>query len=140
MSEMPPSTPPPMGSYTPPPPAGGGYTPPPSGSSDRQLMLALCYLFFLGLIPLLTRKEDRDIQWHAKNGLGLFLVYLIFQVLLVVIQWVIPASGCGVGALMSVLGCVVFLGYLAAVIMGIMKALKGDRLRLPAISDFADKS
>src|SRR5207237_342824 len=77
MSETP-SAPP---TYTPPPPPGGGsYTPPPppppppagggtAPGSDRTLMVVLSYLWILALIPLLTKKDDKEVQWHAKNGL-----------------------------------------------------------------------
>ena len=60
-----------------PPPPGGGYTPPPApaggapASSDRTMMVALSYLWILALIPLLMKKEDKEVQWHAKNGLAI---------------------------------------------------------------------
>ena len=45
----------PGGSYTPPPPPPAGKT---SGSSDRTLMVVLAYIWILGLIPLLVKKDD----------------------------------------------------------------------------------
>ncbi|MBV9497217.1 MAG: hypothetical protein JOZ54_23480, partial [Acidobacteria bacterium] len=82
MSEYPPPTVPPA---TPPPPGGGSYTPPPGGSyppppppvggapsSDRTIMLVLSYLGILSLIPFFMKKDDAEVQWHAKNGVALF--------------------------------------------------------------------
>ena len=90
MSEIPPPNVPPA---YPPPTGGGSYTPPPPpppggaapASSDRTLMVILSYLGLLALIPYLTKKEDPDIHWHAKNGVGL----LILDVVIMVAWWVI---------------------------------------------------
>jgi hypothetical protein len=34
-------------------------------SSNRNIMIVLSYLWLLALIPLLTEKEDKEVQWHA---------------------------------------------------------------------------
>ena len=120
----------PGSSYTPPPPAGA----PPTG--DRQLMLVLSYIFFLGLIPLIMRGQDKEIRWHAINGLGLFGVYVIVSILWAILNNFMPAE---VGCALSFVGCGIFIAYLAVAIFGIMKALKGQRLRIPLISDIADR-
>lgn len=140
MTDMPPPPVPPV--YTPPPPSGGGsYTPPPPpgagpGASDRTIMIVLSYLGILALIPLLVKKEDREVQWHARNGLMMFAAYIVILILWSVFQHFMPSAiTCG----LSFVGCVLWLGYLALCIMGIMKGLRGERLRLPMISDFADK-
>jgi len=41
---------------------------------------------------------------------------------------------CGI----AVIHCVLALGFLAVIVMAIMKALKGGRMRFPVISEFAD--
>ncbi|MGA7616561.1 MAG: DUF4870 domain-containing protein [Thermoanaerobaculia bacterium] len=144
MSEMPPPNVPPG---TPPPPSGGSYAPPPpppppppgsSGSSDRTLMLVLSYLGILALIPLLVRKDDREVQWHAKNGLAMFIAYFVVMIVLWILEWVFR-SGCVIGAALGFINCIVGIGYLVVIIMGIVKATKGERFRLPVVSDFADK-
>src|SRR3954454_17387976 len=128
MSEIPPPTVPPA---TPPPPGGGSYTPPPPPppggaapqSSDRTVMLVLSYLGILCLIPLLAKKDDPEVQWHAKNGLALFfaeLVWIVIRIALIFIH--IPGLGCG----MAVIGCVVWIGFLALSILCIMKAVNGQ--------------
>jgi uncharacterized membrane protein len=138
---VPPSTPPPEGgSYTPPPPPppglGGPSGPGPGASSDRTLMLVLSYLGILALIPLITKKEDPDIQWHAKNGLAITVAWVVFWIAYTIIQYAMPSS---IACAMSAVGCVLSLGWLVVTIMAIMKALKGQRLRVPVVSDFADK-
>ena len=144
MSEIPPPTVPPA---TPPPPGGGSYTPPPpppplpggtSPSSDRTLMIVLSYLGLLALIPYLTKKEDADIHWHAKNGVGLLILDVVIWVVFLIITWVLPSNllGCGVGMLQ----CVVWIGLLALHVYCIIQAVGGKRPRIPVVTDFAEKS
>ena len=137
-----------MTSVPPPPPPGGTYTPPPpppagasGGSSDRTLMLALSYIYFLGIIPLIARKDDREVKWHAINGLLLFAAYVVLQIIWSVLSnFVLADVGCGLGIALSAVSCLLAIGYIVAFIMAIMKALKGERMRFPVISDMADKS
>lgn len=138
MSETPytPPPPPPGGSYTPPPPppppAGGGAAP----GGDRTIMLILSYLGILSLIPLLTKKDDPEVQWHAKNGLILFgaqIAWVILYTILIVTR--IPLLGCG----MSVVSCVVWIGFLVLTILCIVKAVQGGRFRIPVLTDLAEK-
>ncbi len=138
MSEMPPSVPPSM-----PPPPGGGYAPPPPppsqggpASSDRTMMLVLSYLGILALIPLLTKKDDPEVQWHAKNGLAIFVAWVVVSIAWAVIQAFLPDT---LGCALSFVSCGISIAGLAIVVMAIMKAVKGERLRLPVVSDFADK-
>ena len=137
MSTVPPSTPPPGGTYTPPPP------PPPVGgpapSSDRTLMIVLAYFGILCLIPLLTKKDDPEVQWHAKNGLAFVVFDIVLWIALFIVGIFlrhIPVAGCGI---MTALNCIVGIGILVIHVMGIIKGVNGQRFRLPVVSDFADK-
>ena len=133
MSTIPPSTPPPGGTYTPPPPPPGGGGP---ASSDRTLMVVLAYLWILALIPLLTKKEDREVQWHAKNGLAILGAEIAVWLIFFILGFAIPdIAGCG----LSMISCVVWIGFLVVRILCIVKATSGQRFRVPMISDFADK-
>ena len=142
MSQIPPPTVPPA---TPPPP-GGGYTPPPPpppggatpGGSDRTLMVVLSYLWILALIPLLAKKDDREVQWHAKNGLALLVAEIALQLLLWVIGMFVPA-GVGIGCGIATIQCIVWIGFLVLRVICIVKGVAGQRYRVPVISDFADK-
>jgi uncharacterized membrane protein len=99
-------------------------------------MLVLSYLGFLALVPFFAKKDDPEIQWHAKNGVALFGAEVVWVILEIVLAFVrIPFLGCGV----SVIGCVVWIGFLALSIIGIMKAVKGERFRIPIITDMAEK-
>lgn len=136
MSSIPPTVPPPPGggSYTPPPspPPGGA----PGASSDRTIMLVLSYLGLLALVPLLMKKDDREVQWHAKNGLAIFGAWVVLCIVYFIIQTFLPSVvSCGT----SLIGCVLSIGYIVVIILAIVKATSGQRFRLPVISDMADK-
>ena len=141
MSEIPPPTvppatpPPPGGSYTPPPPPSGGAGP---ASSDRTLMVVLSYLGLLALIPYLTKKEDPDIHWHAKNGVGLLIMDVVVGVAFWVVTMVMPSNmiGCGI----CVVQCVIWLGIFALHIYCLIQAVGGKRPRIPVVTDFAEKT
>ncbi|HXG57922.1 MAG TPA: DUF4870 domain-containing protein [Thermoanaerobaculia bacterium] len=137
MSEMPPPNVPPS---TPPPP-GGSYTPPPAGGgpapgSDRTLMVVLSYLWILALIPLLTKKEDPDVQWHAKNGLALFGVEIAFWIVTIIAGQFVPGMlGCG----LATIECAIWIGFLVLRVILIVKGVGGQRMRIPVVTDLAEK-
>jgi uncharacterized membrane protein len=146
MSELPPPTIPPA---TPPPPGGGSYTPPPppppggygsgpSTSSDRTLMIVLSYLGLLALIPYLTKKEDPEIHWHAKNGMGLLILDIIVMVGWWLIGMVLGNTIVGCGA--SMIGCVIYLAIFALHVYCIIQAVGGKRPNIPVVTDFAQKT
>src|SRR5688572_33231418 len=129
MTQIPPPTVPPT---TPPPPGGGAYTPPPpppppaggAGGSDRTLMVVLSYLWILALIPLLTKKDDREVQWHAKNGIGILIGEIAIWIVITAISYAAPnLFGCGV----SVISCVIWIGFLVIRILAIVKGVAGQR-------------
>lgn len=126
--EVPPSSPPPPQA---PPPAGRGGT----VSPNRTIMVILAYLGPFALIPLLTEKEDSEVQWHAKHGLVLLATWFILWIALLIIS-AIPMLGAPLGCLISI---ILPLAILVVHLICILKALNGERFRLPYISDFADQ-
>jgi len=116
------------GAPVPPPPPS---PPPQAASSNRSVMLVLAYLGILALVPLLTEKNDREVQWHAKHGLVLLVAYLVLTVGLFVASMVVGVIG--------MLQIPLWLGYLVVIILGITNALNGKRFLIPGVSDFADK-
>jgi len=122
-----PPTPPPT--YTPPPPTSGG-----AESPNRKIMLVLSYLGLLSLIPLLVEKDDREVQWHAKNGTILAVVEILAAVAMVIVGHV-PGLNC-VGCLVWPIICVIFL---VISILCIIKALNGERFVIPILSQYVDR-
>ncbi len=123
-----------------PPAPDAPETPPPSPpfqqpSPNRVPMLVLAYLGIFALIPLLVEKEDAEVQWHAKHGLVLLVSWIVIGMIVAILS-LMPFVG-------WVLGCAVapfmWLVILIIQIVGMIKALKGERLIIPGISDYADR-
>ena len=133
MSE--PGVPPPPYTPPPPPPTVGGSGP---VSSNRSLMIVLSYFGPLALIPLLTEKNDPEVQWHAKHGLVLFaadIIYFIAVSILVGMMQRVIGYGCFSGMIFRVF----YLLPTVVHILCIIKGVNGQRFIIPGISQYADR-
>ena len=136
----PPAAPPPAAPPPPPPEEppraaeSGGKV-----SENRAVWIVLSYLGLLALIPFFVEKEDREVQWHAKHGLVLTVVEIVVIIGLQIVVMILGAVSGGLGCIAGPIFPFLLLGILVVHIMAIVKGLKGDRLRLPGISDYADK-
>jgi len=89
-------------------------------------MCILSYLGILALIPYLQNKKDVFIQFHAKQGLNMAIVFVgIFFV--IGILSVIP----GINLLCPLLYVIAFTGELVYTVMGILSSTKGEMKLLP---------
>lgn len=90
-------------------------------------MAVLAYIIFF--IPLLTAdKDDPFVKYHVKQGLVLFIYWVISWV----VGTVIPIIGWVLYPLLIVLGLILL-------IMGIVKAAEGKEAPLPVIGKYANK-
>ena len=92
-----------------------------------KMMLVLAYLGILSLVPMLTVKDSEFVKWHGKNGLVLGVGGFIALSILGAIPFV------------QFIVCLGFPGLIVLDVMSMMKALRGERWRLPGIADLADK-
>jgi uncharacterized membrane protein len=103
-------------------------------SSNRNVMIVLSYLWLLALVPLLTEKDDKEVQWHAKHGLVLMVAEIFIWIVISIILGPLGIFGC-IAALFTPL----MLGELILHVMCIIKGINGQRLIIPGISEFANK-
>jgi len=112
-------------------------TPPPASDSaesgNRGVMIILSYLWILALIPLLLEKDDKEVQWHAKNGLLLTMVEVILQLLFNAI------AVTGIGCVFAIFIPFIFIGFTIIRVIAIVKGLNGQRLVIPGLSQYVDK-
>jgi fumarate reductase subunit D len=87
---------------------------------SNKLFAALSYLWILSAIFLLFKKDSPFIQFHAKQGLVLFIASMVLHF--------IPIFG-------WLLQIVVF----AFVVTGIVTAFQGKWFKLPLVSSLAEK-
>ena len=99
-------------------------------------LIVLAYTGFLGFIPLLTEKEDREVRWHARNGLALFAALVALGVASTAVSVLMPRLGCVYAVGMSI--AVVL--YVLCAVVGVVKALQGLRLYVPGVSRYAGHS
>lgn len=90
-------------------------------------MAILAYIFFF--VPLLTdAKNDPFVKYHVKQGLLVFIGWIIANV----IDWVLPWS-------LTWISTLLYLTVTVLMVMGIMNAAKGEQEPLPVIGQFAKK-
>jgi uncharacterized membrane protein len=111
----------------------------PKASSNRGTLIVLAYLWPLVIVPLLVRKHDRDVRWHAAHG----LLLMAFELLAFAAMWVaiafVTVIAFGVGMVLSL--CLVFawIAVLGLRLVAIVRELNGRRLVVPGVSVFADR-
>ena len=92
----------------------------------NKILAAISYLWILCLIPLLTKKDSKFAQFHAKQGLVLFGIELIAYVLSLLFYFLF------IGQLISIALVVIS-------IIGIIKAYNGEWYKMPYIYDWSQK-
>jgi uncharacterized membrane protein len=134
MSE--PGVPPPPPTYNPPPPPSGAA---PTVSPNRKLMIVLSYIWFLFIIPLVSEKDDPEVQWHAKHGMVLFLAEILVYVALWVVGMVLNNILGGLGCAFAFARWAVRAGFLVLRILCIVKGVNGERFIIPGLSDYVSR-
>lgn len=101
---------------------------PKAGGSKNTTMAVIAYILFF--VPLLTgdAKKDAFVKFHTKQGLVLFLLVVLLNVL----GWIVPFY------FWFMISWILSLGTLVLLIIGISNALGGKQQPLPLIGKFAD--
>jgi uncharacterized membrane protein len=105
----------------------------PEASARRAAVLVLCYLPLLGLIALAVEKRDREVRWHARNGLLLFSAVAAIGAAATLVGFLLPSFGC----LYPVIMLAALVAYALVTILATVKAIQGERLFVPGISRHA---
>ncbi len=96
-----------------------------------KIQLVLSYFSILCLIPLLTVKDSKFVNFHAKQGLVLVGAGVAFSVVNTILSMIFAPLG--------FLGCLIGPALLVVSVLGIIKSLKGEWWRIPGVADVADK-
>ncbi len=102
-------------------------TPQKEESGKINAIAILSYLWLLFLVPLLGAKDDAFAQFHAKQGLTLFGLWLVGFIIAL-----IPVLGWIISFIINIV-------ILVFAIMGIINVVKGKKEELPVIGQYADK-
>ena len=105
---------------------------------DRVLLL-FDYLGPLALFSLLASRRE-FVKWHAKQGLvlsvtvvALYIIARTIHILMLKILW--PVFG---DLFWAAVGLLV-LGILLLILLCIVRALEGERFKIPMLGDLADR-
>ena len=96
----------------------------------NKVMAVLSYIGILCLIPLLAAKESKFAQFHAKQGLVLFLAEVLLSIL-----YAIPV----LNVVMVFVGWIIYILLVVLAIMGIVNALQGKYWKMPVLGGMAEK-
>ena len=111
-------------------------------TDNNKVFGVLSYLGILCLIPLLAKKDDEFVHFHAKQGLVLFIVEIIWFVISSIISGMLLVRfifGGGMLGLWNIISTLVSLGFIALVIIGIINVVQNQKKELPLIGQFAEK-
>lgn len=86
---------------------------------ENKLIASLSYLWILFLVPLVLRKESKFCQFHAKQGLILFILSLF--------SWV------------PLVGWLIFIAVIVIALIGIYKAYLGEYWEIPYLGKWVKK-
>jgi uncharacterized membrane protein len=89
----------------------------------NKTLAALSYIWILFLIPLLTKRDSKFAQFHAKQGLVLFIIE-IFSGLII---W------------FPLFGQLFALFLVITSVMGAVKAYNGEWWEMPAVYEWSKK-
>lgn len=88
-------------------------------AEDNKIMAVFSYLWVLCLVPLLLRRDSEFLQFHARQGLVLFIASFL--------AW-FPFLG-------QILGLVI----LVVAILAMIKAYNGEEWKIPLVYELSKK-
>lgn len=89
----------------------------------NKTIAALSYVWILCLVPLLGKRDSKYAQFHAKQGLVLFIVEIVASLLF----W------------FPFFGQLIMLALVVISVMGIVKTLNGEWWEVPYIYEWSKK-
>lgn len=90
-------------------------TPAPA-ASDRNMFAAFSYVWFIAIVMIAIKRQDKYIMFHAKQALILAIISLITWIpLLWMVSWII--------------GIIVFIGC----VIGFINAWQGKEFQIPVV-------
>lgn len=115
---------------------------PANDSEDAQknkAMGILSYIGFLVFIPLFGAKDSKFAQFHAKQGLTLFILEVAYSIAVGIIKGILyaifPWRLLGVYYAISSILSLASIFFLVMAILGIVNAAQGQKTKLPIVGE-----
>jgi|GEM_PF-2258951 len=106
----------------------------PAVSGDWQA--AIAYFSFLFLYTAWAKSDSPSHMWHAKNGAGLFVVYLGLYIVMNILVTVLPV---GMMSLLALIMNLINLAIGIASLWGAWNAWKGKQWTIPVVTNIGQK-
>lgn len=108
-------------------------------TDQDRLLLVFGYLGPLAMFSLLASRRE-FVKWHAKQGLVLFAVLAALYVVLKTLYTIMNRYlWWWIGELFWGAVWLVALGALLLMMLCIVRALEGERFKIPVLGDIADR-
>lgn len=114
---------------------------------DINVGSLLCYLpvclisLIYSIIVIATDKENKQVRFHAFQSLILSVAYIVVVIVLQVFAMIVGVAlnSAAIASLIGLLVLVVLVGFLGAMIFGMIKGYQGQQFKFPIIGDMAEK-
>ena len=108
-------------------------------SDQDRVLLVFGYLGPLSLVSLIASRRE-FVKWHAKQGLVLSATLVVVYPVLKFIRWVLDSLLWAVfGELFWIAAWMTVVGVVVAMLVCIVRALEGERFKLPMLGELADR-
>jgi len=108
-------------------------------TDQDRLLLVFAYLGPLGLLALVAGRKE-FVKWHAKQGVLLSLIVAGLWIVARGVYLLIRAKLWALlGTLFAGAAALTGLGVILVVFLCIVRALEGERFKVPLIGDLADE-
>ena len=104
-------------------------------ATNNKAMGILAYLGILVLVPIFAAKESRFARFHANQGLVLAITEIAYGIVISIINAIMFAISWRIAAITGTIFGILWLGFLAFSILGIINAANGKTDPLPVIGN-----
>jgi uncharacterized membrane protein len=98
-----------------------------SQEKEDRLLAAISYVFILGLIPYIAEKKEDFIRFHMRQGLTLFVIWLVITLGLFLLSFIFAPFGVGVSDFFKIINRLVLLVYIIIMVIWFYFAWQGKK-------------
>ncbi len=106
-------------------------------SGGERALAALGYLPLLFLVPLKAKRDSMFVQFHARQGMVMFLLWLATAIVSFILLMVFQSNNLVQTIILAILFVATGLYAVMALFTILFKVLPGERYRMPLVADVA---
>ncbi len=107
-------------------------------TATERVLGVLGYLAFLFIIPVKAKRDSMFVQFHARQGGVLFMLWFVAALVLGILLLFVDEIEL-LSQFVLALILLATLAYLVMALIGIFKVVLGERYRMPVVADVALK-